>query len=288
MNIIKSFADTGPKLYICSTPIGNLSDVSERLVTTLKAVDIVLCEDTRHTRKLLTHFDIHPPKVASYHQHNEQLRQAWMAEAWAQGQSIALVSDAGTPLLSDPGEVAVDTAIERGIPVIPIPGPSALLAALVGSGFPLQPFVYLGFLPRSLGAMETALQTYLPIPATLIMYEAPHRLVATLERISQLFGEKRAVLAKELTKKHETFIHGTLPELAQYVKDEAVRGEYVILLDNRGIRASEEVDPEAVWQQAVDLVLEKMAQGERHKTAVQAVALQLSVNRRDLYNATLS
>jgi 16S rRNA (cytidine1402-2'-O)-methyltransferase len=143
VQVVKNNAQDGPKLYICSTPIGNLSDVSERLVATLQSVDIVACEDTRHTRKLLTHYDIHPSRLISYHQHNEHARQDWMATAWEEGQSIALVSDAGTPLLSDPGALLVDTAIEHGIPVIPVPGPSALLAALVGSGMPMTPFVYL-------------------------------------------------------------------------------------------------------------------------------------------------
>ncbi|GMA63978.1 16S rRNA (cytidine(1402)-2'-O)-methyltransferase [Alicyclobacillus fastidiosus] len=287
VHVVRNNADEGPKLYVCSTPIGNLSDVSHRLLDTLRSVDVVACEDTRHTRKLLTHFDIHPEQLISYHQHNEQSRQGFAQHAWDEGKSIALVSDAGTPLLSDPGAIIVDTAIERGIPVIPVPGPSALLAGLVGSGLPMTPFVYLGFPPRSAKGAKEWLTPFLPLPATLVMYESPHRLHATLLFLREQLGDKNAVLAKELTKQYETFVRGTLSELVLYSEEESVRGEFVILVDNRGSLTAE-VSPADQMEEAVKFVVDRVAAGERHKSAVQAATEKYGVNRRALYNETLS
>ncbi|WAH37313.1 16S rRNA (cytidine(1402)-2'-O)-methyltransferase [Alicyclobacillus dauci] len=293
VRVRKNNVDEGPKLYVCSTPIGNLSDTSDRLLSTLRSVDIVACEDTRHTRKLLTHFDIHPPRVISYHQHNEQSRQEFVMEMWDAGQSVALVSDAGTPLLSDPGAILVDTAIERGVPVIPIPGPSALMAALVGSGLPMTPFLYLGFPPRQTKAAKSWLGDFVNIQATLVIYEAPHRLTATLQFLADALGDKPAVLAKELTKQHETFVWGSLVELVSYSNEVAAKGEYVILVNNRGERVTTGTDADAgtpgedAWEQAVQYVVDKIEQGMRHKEAVQEAAARFAVNRRDLYNATI-
>lgn len=303
----------GGKLYICSTPIGHLADSSERLLQTLRTVDIVACEDTRHTRKLLTHFDIHPPKLVSYHEHNEASRQHMLLDAVAEGQSIAIVSDAGTPLLSDPGRVIVDSAIEAGFPVIPVPGPSALLAAMVASGLPFTPFLYLGFAPRNKRGLRKWLAPFRALDVTFVIYESPHRLRSTVSILAEELGAKNAVLAKELTKQHETFIRGTLPELAEYVETEGARGEYVIVVDNRdsdgdgnrvvkglddaagddeqssGAKAGDEAaevlaDP---WRLAVAHVEQRMAEGMRHKEAVQEAVGMFGVHRRDLYNETL-
>lgn len=297
------------KLYICSTPIGHLADSSERLLTTLRCADIVACEDTRHTRKLLTHFDIHPKKLLSYHEHNEESRQHVLLEALQLGQSVALVSDAGTPLLSDPGWVVVDAAADIGVPVIPIPGPSALLAALVGSGLPLTPFLYLGFPPRQKRGFLSWMAPFQFIPATLVLYESPHRLLATLKNLSEQLGDKPAVLAKELTKRHETFIRGTLGDLERHVEEEGSRGEYVIVIDNRHVssvatphldenenfsdgenlgRSTDVTASEAnAWQQAVDYVVQKLNEGEHHKMAVQEASTRYGIHRRTLYNETL-
>lgn len=284
--VIEIYPRSQAKLFICSTPIGNLSDVSQRLVDTLRAANVVLCEDTRHTRKLLTHFDIHPAQLVSYHQHNEHLRQGWMTELWEQGQSIALVSDAGTPLLSDPGALLVDSAIDANVEIIPVPGPSALLAGLVGSGLPMTPFVYLGFPPRQVRARYVWIEDYRALPATLVLYEAPHRLVSTLEFLLEILGDKRAVLAKELTKRYESFRRGSLSELLSYSQIATPRGEYVVIVDNR--RAPQDVEAlRDEFVQAVEYVQEALQQGARHKEAVQAAAEKYAVHRRELYNATI-
>lgn len=285
-DVIEKSQHESPKLYICSTPIGNLSDVSQRLIDTLRNVDVVLCEDTRHTRKLLTHFDIHPPRLVSYHQHNEHTRQEWMTELWSEGRTMALVSDAGTPLLSDPGALLVDTAIAAGVEVIPIPGPSALLAGLVGSGLAMTPFVYLGFPPRQLGAKHTWIGAYRELPATLVMYEAPHRLVAALAFLLETLGDKQAVLAKELTKRYESFRRGTLSELLEYSHSVEPRGEYVVIVDNRDT-VSDVALLQTAFDDAVEHVQNALANGTRHKEAVQGAVAKYSVNRRDLYNATI-
>ncbi|EPZ53214.1 16S rRNA (cytidine(1402)-2'-O)-methyltransferase [Alicyclobacillus acidoterrestris] len=284
---MKNNAGDGPKLYVCSTPVGNLSDVSYRLLDILRSVDVVACEDTRHTRKLLTHFDIHPDQLISYHQHNEQARTGFAERIWDEGRSIALVSDAGTPLLSDPGAVLVDLAIAREIPVIPVPGPSALLAGLVGSGLPLTPFVYLGFAPRQGSAAKSWLAPFLSVEATFVMYESPHRLHATLRLLLEQLGDRPGVLAKELTKQHETFVRGTLSELVEYTEEKDARGEYVILVDNRGGHDEPE-NEQARMEEAIAFVEARVASGERHKSAVLEAAEKYGVNRRTLYNETLS
>jgi 16S rRNA (cytidine1402-2'-O)-methyltransferase len=288
--IRKSFETVGPKLYICSTPIGNLEDVSLRLLETLKQVDVLAAEDTRQTRKLLSKYDIHVPQLMSYHQHNAKSRSNDFCSLWAGGKSIAVVSDAGTPGVSDPGEHVIDLAIAQGVPVIPIPGPSAVLSALVGSGLPIQPFAFVGFLPRERKLCMETLERYQSFPGVLAFYEAPHRLQATMERIEKAFPDCNGVLAKELTKKHETFIYGTVSELLDYAHSEVVRGEFVILIDlQSGSRnmENEVVHEEASLDDAIKQVRELMEAGSSHTDAVRQVSKQTGIKKRTLYNETV-
>ncbi|TDY46321.1 16S rRNA (cytidine1402-2'-O)-methyltransferase [Alicyclobacillus sacchari] len=292
MVVLESTVSPSACLYVCSTPIGNLSDVSLRLLEVLREVDLVLCEDTRQTRKLFSRFKIPADRLRSYHQHNERASQAWLREQFAAGRRIALVSDAGTPLVSDPGAVVVETAIAMEVPVVPIPGPSAVLAGLVGSGLTMTPFVYLGFPPRSQSERLLWLEPFRSAPATLVLYEAPHRLEATLAFLRDTLGDKPAVLAKELTKLHESFARGTLSALCERVAAEHPRGEYVVLIDNRltaedAERVREE-ETECAWQRALEEVRHAMEQGMSHKQAVAEASERFGVKRRELYNATLA
>src|SRR5690349_6385885 len=189
------------RLYLVATPIGNLEDITYRAVRVLREVDVIACEDTRQTRKLLEHYGIHKPTV-SYHEHNEAERCEEFAERLRAGESIALVSDAGTPLVSDPGYRLVRAALSSDIPVEPIPGPSAALTALAASGLPTDTFRFEGFLPPKTGARTRLLESLVEETATLIFYEAPHRVLETLEAIEQVMGPRPVVLARELTKLH--------------------------------------------------------------------------------------
>lgn len=281
----------GGCLYVCSTPIGNLRDVSLRLLDVLREADIILCEDTRQTRKLLARYEIPGgDRLVSFHEHNEAARAGWLEQRLREGRRVALVSDAGTPLVSDPGDSAVAAALEAGVPVVPVPGPSALLAALVASGLPATPFVYLGFPPRSRSEFARFLSPYRQLPATLVMYEAPHRVANLLGWLVEELGDRRAVVAKEMTKVHESFWRGTLPELERRMAEEGARGEYVIVVDNRGaeVEAGAGEDEETRWEEAVRAVERLMDEGLSHKEAVKRASETYRVKRRDLYNRTLS
>jgi 16S rRNA (cytidine1402-2'-O)-methyltransferase len=219
-----------PTLYIVSTPIGNLADMTYRAVETLRAVDRILAEDTRRTGILLKHYGIQTP-MTSAHEHNEAARAAHLVGWLQEGQNLALVSDAGTPLLSDPGGRLVNAVIEAGFDVVPIPGPSALLAALVASGIEPEPFTFFGFLPRSGKERKERLQQLVPLAHAAVLYEAPGRVEKLLNDLLESCGsERRAVVARELTKIHETFVRGTLQELVSYYEDQPVRGEVVVIL----------------------------------------------------------
>lgn len=214
-------------LYLIATPIGNLEDLTLRALRTLGEVDLIACEDTRHTRKLLAHFNLAKPTV-SYHAHNERARAAELIARLEAGANIALVSDAGTPLISDPGFNLVHTAIAHGICVVPIPGPSALITALVASGLPASTFTFGGFLPAKRTARVARLRALALLESTLIFYEAPHRIRETLKDARDTLGNRACVIARELTKLHETFIRGSLAEIE--IPENAVRGEMVLLV----------------------------------------------------------
>lgn len=223
--------DLAPGIYLVATPIGNLEDITLRALRVLKQADLIACEDTRQTQKLLNHFGIEKPTV-SYHEHNEASRAAELIEKLAQGARIAVVSDAGMPGISDPGFRLVSLAIERGIAVVPIPGPAAFVAALVASGLPVESFVFMGFLPPKSGARRRVLERIKESLQTQIFYEAPHRIRETLEDIVAMLGSQRhVVVARELTKIHEEFLRGTAAEILGTVNGRGeLKGEIVLLI----------------------------------------------------------
>ena len=211
-------------LYLVATPIGNLEDITHRAVRLLGEVDLVACEDTRHTRKLLNHYGINT-RTISYHEHNERERAVELLKSLKAGLDVALVSDAGTPAISDPGFRLARLAIENGVRVVPVPGASALITALVASGLPTDEFFFGGFLPARSGARRARLQELASISATLIFYEAPHRIAATLRDAHEILGEREAVVARELTKLHEEIARGRLSELAERFRPPKRRAE---------------------------------------------------------------
>lgn len=225
-----------PGLYVIATPIGNLGDITFRALEVLKQADRIACEDTRQTQKLLNHFGITTATV-SYHQHNEHERTSQLIEALRTGARVALVSDAGTPAISDPGYVLVRKAIEAGVPVVPIPGANAALCALIASGLPSERFHFLGFLPEKAGARRTRIEDIASEAcnsgATLIFYEAPHRVAHTLADLQSVFGPAlRVAVAREMTKLHEEFLRGTVAEVrAQLTSRDRIRGEFVLLIE---------------------------------------------------------
>ena len=217
-------------LYVVATPIGNLEDITHRALRILREVDLIACEDTRQTRKLLDHYQIATPTI-SYHEHNEAARGAELMRKLEAGLSIAQVSDAGMPGISDPGHRIIKLAINRGISVVPIPGASALLAALVGSGLPTDAFEFYGFLPAKSGQRRTKLESLRHVTHTVTLYEAPHRIRETLEDIVAVLGPGRpVVVARELTKIHEEFIRGTAAEVLSQVQARELKGEITLLI----------------------------------------------------------
>ncbi|MFH1238881.1 MAG: 16S rRNA (cytidine(1402)-2'-O)-methyltransferase [bacterium] len=216
-------------LYIVATPIGNLEDITLRALRMLKEVDLIACEDTRQTKKLLTHYDIHKP-LTSYYQHSKlekvELLLTWLKE----GKNIALVTDSGTPGISDPGFVIINRAIEEGIEVIPLPGPSALITAVIASGLPANGFVFWGFLPRKKGKIKKELWKAAQAGKTIIVYESPFRLLATLKIISETLVDCEVAVARELTKKFEEIIRGKVTEVMEKIKDRQIKGEIVIVI----------------------------------------------------------
>jgi 16S rRNA (cytidine1402-2'-O)-methyltransferase len=224
-----------PGLYLVATPIGNLGDITLRALDILRAADIIACEDTRQTQKLLNHFAI-DARTVSYHEHNERERSAQLIEAIQSGKVVALVSDAGTPVVSDPGGWLIQEAIAANVPVVPIPGANAALTALIASGLPATEFTFLGFLPEKAGARRTRLEDLTAesrTARTVIFYEAPHRIADTLADLESIFGPTlRVVAARELTKLHEEFLRGTVAEVRTALATrDRIRGEFVLLLE---------------------------------------------------------
>ena len=244
-----------PSLYIVSTPIGNLSDMTHRGVETLRTVSKVLAEDTRRTAILLRHFGINTPLISA-HEHNEMARANQIVGWLQEGLDLAIVSDAGTPLLSDPGARIVRAVIDAGFDVVPIPGASALLAALVASGIEPEPFTFFGFLPRSGKERKARLAQVAALEHTAVLYEAPGRVGKLLADLVEVAGtDRQAAVARELTKMHETFVRGTLQELASYYAEEAVRGEVVVVIEGRALVAAQqesETEAEAAAQELLN------------------------------------
>src|SRR6266566_5956519 len=223
--------DREPALYLVGTPIGNLEDITLRAVRVLKEVDVIACEDTRQTQKLLNHYGI-TTRTISYHQHNEMTRSAELVKAMQEGGSLALVSDAGMPGISDPGFRLVSLAIRHRVPVVPIPGAAAFLAALVASGLPTDSFRFSGFLPAKRGERRTQLESIRTSPRTQVFYEAPHRVLETLEDIVEVLGpDRHLVIAREVTKLHEEFLRGRAVEILETLKSrDGVKGEITLLI----------------------------------------------------------
>ncbi len=267
-------------LYVVATPIGNLEDITYRAVRILGEADLIACEDTRQTRKLLDHYGIHKPTI-SYHEHNETERTPELVERLLAGASIALVSDAGMPLVSDPGYRLVRAAIENRVAVQPVPGPSALLAALAASGLPTDAFHFGGFLPHKPGQRAKALESLADEHATLIFYEAPHRLLETLEAVEQALGPRPVAVARELTKIHEEFLRGTAAEIrAQLAGRDAVKGEVTLLIGKATAPPPDDVPLE-------DAVAELMRLGTPRMDAIKQVARRRGLPKREVYDRLL-
>ncbi|MDO3681516.1 16S rRNA (cytidine(1402)-2'-O)-methyltransferase [Paenibacillus ehimensis] len=289
VNVQKSYANDGRRqgsLYLVGTPIGNLEDMTYRAVRVLGEVQWIAAEDTRQTRKLLTHFDI-STRLVSYHEHNKQASGPELIRLMQEGDSIALVSDAGLPAICDPGADLVRLAIEADIPVIPIPGANAALSGLIMSGLPTERFTFVGFLPRDKKPLERELAALKREPGTVICYESPHRLVKTLTAMAETIGEHREIcLVRELTKKYEEAVRGTIRECLDHLDEHPPQGEYVLIL--RGISPEEaEASGEAVWWASLspaEHVARYEADGLDHKEALRRAAQDRGVPKRELYN----
>jgi 16S rRNA (cytidine1402-2'-O)-methyltransferase len=271
-----------PGLYLVATPIGNLEDITLRALRVLKSVDRIACEDTRQTQKLLNHFEI-PTSTISYHEHNEQARTGELIALLQHGGRVAVVSDAGTPAFSDPGLELVRSAIAAGVRVIPIPGANAALSALVASGMETERFLYVGFLAAKPGARRTELEVLAASMSglTLVIYEAPHRILETLADVEAVWGEQvRVVVARELTKLHEEFLHGTALEVRlELSARERIRGEIVLLID--ATPAARPADATGSILQQLSKLME--AEGLDEKDALKRVARERGVSKSDVY-----
>lgn len=270
-------------LYLCATPIGNLEDMTFRALRILKEVDCIAAEDTRHTRKLLSHYDIHTP-LTSYHSHSSESKEEHLIQRLSQGESIALVSDAGMPGISDPGADLVRQALDNGIEVVPIPGPSAGIAGLVASGLPTHKFAFEGFLSNQRKTRRKQLQALKMELRTMLFYESPHRLSDTLKDMLKEFDDRPCAVARELTKLHEEIKRGTLSELLDYYSENPPRGEITLIVAG----ASEEeleTKQQASWSElsVEDHVALLEEQGYDKKEAIKEVARLRGVPKREVY-----
>jgi 16S rRNA (cytidine1402-2'-O)-methyltransferase len=278
-------------LYVVATPIGNLEDITLRALRILKEADAIACEDTRQTLKLLSHFDIQK-RLISYHEHNELTRAPEIVIELEQGAKIALVSDAGTPAISDPGHRLVSLCVRHGIKVVPLPGPSAFVAALAASGMPVEEFAFVGFLPSRQSARRKALRALASEPRTLALYEAPHRLSDTLDDALEILGNRPAVVAREITKMYEEFLRGHLADIAAAVRKKAVRGEITLLIGAAdGLTAQAEnatgASPAVLepLSHRVDAIMKEI--GVDRKAALKQAARERGLTRREAYKQLL-
>lgn len=264
-------------LYLVATPIGNLDDISFRAIETLKGVAVIACEDTRHSLKLLNHYGISKPLV-SYHDHNERERARELIGRLRAGESVAVVSDAGTPAINDPGYVIVREAIDAGVRVVSIPGPAAFINAVAVSGLPTDAIFFGGFLPSKRGERQKRLAELTAVPATLAFYDSPHRIVGSLRDCIEILGNRRAAAARELTKLHEEIVRGTLEDLIEHFSDANVRGEFVLVIDRA--EADGPVIPSGT---IADRVSELEAEGLDPKAALKAAAKEFGVSKSEAY-----
>ena len=283
----KSFSQEEQKgiLYLVPTPIGNLEDMSFRAIRMMKEANCIAAEDTRNTKKLCNYFEIETP-IISYHEHNKQTSGKKLIERLLNGEKIALVSDAGMPTISDPGFDLVTEALEEKITVVPLPGANAALTALIASGIQTQPFYFYGFLNRQKKVKKKELEALAKVPATMILYESPHRLKETLTLMEEYLGDRRIVLCRELTKKYEEFIRGTVKETLKWAESEEIRGEFCMIIEGTSITDN---DKEDMWWQ--DLSIEEhvnhyMTENQlSSKDAIKQTANDRDMGKRDVYQA---
>lgn len=266
-------------LYLVASPIGNLEDITFRAVRTLKECDLIACEDTRHTLKLLNHYGIGKALI-SYHDHNEATRTAELIAKLQAGSNVALISDAGMPLVADPGYRLVTAAVAAGVSVQPIPGPSALITALAASGLPTDAFRFAGFLPAKSGQRSSVLESFRNEQATLIFFEAPHRILEALADVDRILGSRPVVVARELTKTHEEFLRGTARQILDILSArEAVKGEITLLIG----KAAKADTPQSEQLSIEEAVAAGMREGLTRMDAVKAVAKRRGLSKREVY-----
>ena len=274
-------------LYIVASPIGNLEDITLRALRVLKEVDLIAAEDTRHTQKLLVHYGIATP-LTSYHQHNENAKSASLVQRLSSGCRIALISDAGTPIISDPGFRLVQGAIQAGIPVVPIPGPSALTAVLGASGLPTDRFAFEGFLPARKSQRRERLRELREEQRTLVFYEAPHRVKESLQDLLEVLGDRQMVLGREMTKVYEEFIRGSVSELAAQAKTKEWRGEMTLVVEGKKDRDSD-IDRERERERGLKTEIKKLRkEGMRVKEIAELLGERFSLPKREVYRLVLN
>jgi 16S rRNA (cytidine1402-2'-O)-methyltransferase len=265
-------------LYLVATPIGNLGDISARALATLQNVDLIACEDTRHTKKLLNHFGI-SARLVSYHEHNEKEKGGELIAKLREGLSIALVSDAGTPGINDPGGLLVRLAHDADVRVVPVPGPAAFVSAVAASGLPTDSIFFGGFLPSTRGERQRRLIELRSVPATMVFYESPRRIGRALADISQVLGNRRAAIARELTKLHEEIVTGTIDELITVFSSANLRGEFVLIIDReRGPR-----EASAVTGSIENRLQEFAESGIVGKAAIKLLSKEFGISRSEAY-----
>lgn len=272
----KSFENEKPTLFLVPTPIGNLSEMTPRAIDVLNSVDVIACEDTRTSGQLLKHFDIHKRLVA-YQNFNEESSADGLINLLSKGQNVALITDAGYPLMSDPGQRVVRKATEQGYNVVPISGCNAMLNALVASGLIVQPFIFIGFLPPSSSLCKKKLQEYVNYPMTLVFYEAPHRIEKMLKACLEVFGDRECSLARELTKVHEEFLRGTISEILEEV--DGLKGEMVICIAGNSDEPKKDIDAGFI----LDTVREAISRGMSTSDAVKETAKKLNIPKNRVY-----
>ena len=277
MNRQKSFENGKSTLYLVPTPIGNLSEMSPRAIEVLQSVDVIACEDTRTSGTLLRHFDIHKRLIAC-HNFNEENSAKGIVALLEEGNNVALISDAGYPLINDPGQKLVKLATDAGYNVVPVSGPSAFLNALVASGLVAQPFLFVGFLPQGNGEREKKLQEYKSYPMTMVFYEAPHRIERMLKSCLKILGNRQCVLARELTKMHEEFIRGSLEEIIEILPE--LRGEMVIVMDGNHEDPYENLNDSDILKQVSELT----DAGVSTRDAVKQIAKKTGLSKNVIYN----
>jgi 16S rRNA (cytidine1402-2'-O)-methyltransferase len=286
MNRQKSFEEhSSGTLYLVGTPIGNLEDMTMRAIRILKEVSLIAAEDTRQTRKLLSRFEIEG-RLVSYHEHNKAASGPELIRLLEEGSSIALVSDAGMPAISDPGADLVKDAVERGIPVVPVPGANAAISALVMSGLPTERFTFAGFPPRDKKSLENWLEGLKRLDSTLLFYESPHRVAKTLPVIRLVLGDRRMAMVRELTKKHEEAVRGTVSECEAWLEKNEAMGEYCLVISGADEKEAAAEQGPSWWE---GLSLEEHAsryeqQGDPRKEAIRRTAADRGLPKRDVYN----